>query len=421
MYASSFGMRNYSDKHMPTHYNDAATTQDARFNESGYRFKLPEMAQEPHHDLPEDVSKELVHEVAKGQQPRYRVLAAYTIIDVIDSLLREPLQADVRRNLALRTNVARMVLEPAEKYFEAKAESAGEDLVVTPRELSDKLNEIYSNFSITEDAPKKFYNALIRRWERIPNFTGLPHHRSYLSAEEREYISGTVRDFVEPTRKKVKAGEIVQSRDIESLVRGEHERIQSLLSSGRLEDVRQDLVLPTQVELLLMVKKNLYMNYVRAMMEAMVKDAHQYAASYTGPRGLMDDGYLYPGLGKFSDARDTATRMGPNMDNIISQFRKHRIILEEGGNAARILRKNGFPYQRLWGGMNFLYNGLVAEIDRLESHFQEGVKAQSNMKEDLGRIGIMRDLMKEFKPTKGLKPSSGLSKTVASIRTSLAL
>lgn len=151
-------------------------------------------------------------------------------------------------------------------------------------------------------------------------------------------------------------------------------------------------------------------------MLAAIRKAEEYARKNANMQGEVDDSYLYPPLGKFPDARDTATRMGPNMDNVTSQFGKHRIILEEGAEAARILRTINMPYNRLWGGMNFLYTGLVHEIDRLERHYRDGSGAQSSLEDPLGIILHMQELMKTFQPTKGLKPAGPIARKFEAIR-----
>lgn len=419
MYGTSFGILDYSGNPQSTHYGDAATTQNARFPKSGYILRPNEIGQELHHDVPEDVSKNMAERYARAKRTssyKHMSTAAYVLIDVIDVLLREHLNADVRRTLELRTNFGKMILDPAENFYEKLTEqNPGQKLVVTPDELSDRLNRFYAGFSVSSGVVKRFYTDIIKRWEYVIARVNSDAHASYLPQEEREYYSDRLRGFAQITRERVKAGDTIQSGDIEKLVKEGHEKLQALIACKDFEEINPNLIMLKQVELIERVKKTVYKQYVKKMMEAAVKDAAERLRR-NGKNREPDDSYLYPALGKFSDARDTATRMGPNMDNVMSQFRKHRIILEEGAEIARRLREMNLPYGRLWGGMNFLYDGIVGELKRLEEHYKTGLVEQSRHDNPLQVVHHMQNLMGKFRPMEGLKPAGKIAKGWKAIR-----
>ena len=430
MYATSFGIKGHSENHQATHYLDAATTANARFSQSKHRLKPVEVAVEAHHDEPEDVPIHLI-----GNMPQfYRIAAAYVVIDAIDHLLSADLNVDVSRYLMLRSDTGDLMFKPVRKHYESKADAHPEQkLIVHPRDLINKLDDFYGDFSISQGNVQYFYERLVRRWQRIPAMLDLPdiiYDQRWISSspegkrlieDEKKYIRSTVQAFIEETKKRIELGSILQAADIETLVKREYERIKSLVAEPeKLEQVDPKLVLPSQPELSLRVRKTLYLHYIRGMMDAVIKDAEAYAASHSNGETNLDDNYLYPALGKFSDARDTATKMGPNMNNIISQFRKHRIILEEGANTARILRQMQLPYDRWFGAMNFLYNGHVKEINRLLEHYDKGQGEQTQLKDDYDMFFHMHTLMTKFKPTKGLKPPMNLAQRIKSIGSSAA-
>ncbi len=414
MYGSGFGIIDYSGNPQTTHYNDAATTQNARFPKSGYVLRPTEMGQEFHHDVPEDVSKEMAKKYAKAQHHRHRPTAAYVLIDIIDGSLQGLLDADARRTLVLRTNFGKMIFDPVVSLYKTLAEQQpGKKLIATPGELSGRLNEAYANFSIPPDSVRKFYREIIGKWGYVST---LVESASYLPSEERAYIVETLRQFSEGVKIKLKTGDAIQAADIGHLVKRELERVHSLIGSNNLEEVDPNLILPKQVELVEKVKKTIYKQYIRDMMEAVIKDAAEHVKITYTPDREANDSYLYPGLGKFSDARDTVTRMGPNMDNVISQFRKQRIILEEGAEVAKKLREMNLPYNRWWGGMNFLYTGLNDELDRLERHYKKGLGRQTVLENPHDMILHMQKLMRTFKPTRGLRPAGRIANKWTSVR-----
>lgn len=254
MYATSFGLRNYSGEHQPTHYNDSATTANARYPKSGFMLSPAEMAQEYQHDVPEDVSKDMAKRYAKAQPHKHRPTAAYVLIDVIDNLLREDLNADVRRMLDLRTNFGKMIFDPVEDHYESAAKQRpGQRLIVTPGELSDMLKAAYDGFTVSPETIKRFYNDIIRKWEYVASVA--KGAVSYLPNDEVEYLLDTLDTFSEETKKRLRAGDIEQATGIERLVRQSHDEVQAIIGSDKLETVDPKLLLVTQVEMVERVKK----------------------------------------------------------------------------------------------------------------------------------------------------------------------
>lgn len=417
MYASSYGDKNNRGDHVATHYNDSAFTANARRTESGFFLWPIEIAQELQHDGPEDISKK----IAKNRL--HIVPAAYAIMDVDHYLLSPLLQADVRRMLELRSNISDLLFEPVESHFKEKADSSpGIELVVSKDDLVRKIDGTYANFSITQEAIKGFYDALIQRWKYVAHLMTLDMPKKYLPPEEIEYISSTVNGFISAIKGR-KDSDFIQGRDIESIVNREVETLKSAILDGELEDIDQGLVPQHIPNIILRTEKTLYTRYVRRMMNSVVQDAFAYAASNTnGKSESWNDSYLYPGLGKFSDARDSATKPGPTMENVISQFRKHRVILREGKKAAEALRGNGIPYDRLWHGMNFLYDGLVAGLEGWRKHYEGAKQSQTQLMEDYEKLEHMTELMKELKPAADLNPVTDssplkrISRVIATIR-----
>lgn len=394
MYATAFGERDYSSKPSALHYNDSSSNANVRRDESGFVLKPREVAMEPSHDVPEDISKKLTN------RPNYFIPAAYVIIDAFQHLLGEEVRPQFSRMLDLRTNIEGLMFGHVSSYFEKQGrKNILGKLEVNGKDISDKLEEQYGGFSIAQRTVNRFYERLIERWKRVPDIISSGNH-DYLQPEEKKYILHTNNHFIDTTKNKMRSGDVLQSGDIESRVRHIYDGMQSLLSNPEnLETVNPSFILDWQPELVLRVEKTLYKRYIERMMGAIVKEASAYRSSnvHFKPDPIGED-YEYPGLGKYSDARDRATNMGPKLENVLSQFRKHRIILTEGKKVIKDLQDLGLPNRRLLNGSNFLYEGLVRELEKNLRHYKDKKASQTVLEDEYSFFYEMNRLMKDVKP-----------------------
>lgn len=418
MYSTTYGMLNYSDRHAPGHYMDSATTANARRDESGFSLKPKEVAQEMQHDIPEDVAKYIL----ARNQPQFRPAAGYVLIDLFHKLLATELDADIQRMLELRSNLDGMIFDPVGKYFiEMAKKNPGEDLIVGRGDLADKLRADYGgNYSIPQSVVNQFYDTLISRWKYVIDVIESDKHR-YLPQEEKKYATATINDNIKRAEK-IRPAAHAQITKMENSVKKELEHIVSLILDGELEEVDPLLVLPYQPKLVLQVNKTLYDMYIDRLMKSVIVAAQAYLAGLpNGSRAHLNDDYLYPGVGKFPDARDTTIQMGPKMENIINQFRKRRKILTAGSTTARILRDINLPYDRWLGGENFLYSGFDDAVNRLERQYRYTAGKQTQLRQDYQRLLHMRKLMEDFKPTQGLSPKTSIGKKISSLTNMISL
>jgi len=268
------------------------------------------------------------------------------------------------------------------------------------------MKATYGNLRLTDDVRLGFYDGLIRRWQEVSRVLSEPL-TDYLPQKEKDYTKGVVDAFIRRTQEAVSKGNIPTAPELEKRVQDEFDKTMAAISNEQtLEQINQKFLLDTQIEVILRMKKTLYRHYIERMNSAVLNEAKKVYADPGTASNAMRDSYLYPSLGKKSDARDSATRMGPKMENITSQFRKYRLILEQDTILLGTMRSQGWDYTRMWHADNFLLESFVDGLKKMEANYREVAQSQTQLKGALGLLEQMVQLMEQFKPLQGLKPKT---------------
>ncbi|MEK6943024.1 MAG: hypothetical protein AABX00_03110 [Nanoarchaeota archaeon] len=390
-YALSYGNLNYSKNHSPVHYNDTATSPWFRFKESGFWLEPNAMVLAMTHDLPEDIGKNL----SKKKSTTYSLLASYVIMDVIDSVLARETGMDIDALLGLVTNKGEIIFGPTAKHFESRI-VPGNASEVDPMDLVRRIKSDHGAI------PRKwgaFYNhninmaytSVLKRLERTLNALYSPGHEADLSHDERKYVGDTIREFVRTIESRRTGNEKPKARELKGFVDFEFEKLIQRVSFGNFAEIDPQLVLPSSSETVVRIKTTLYGEYVGEIMD--VSNAQQYAGTD-----------LDPAVVKCADARDTASRLGPNLDNIVNQFRKHTIILEKGVEAVNYRKVAGVGYGNLDRALIFLLETLnEALVSRRDTKESEKIE-NTQYKIEYETLDYMAWLMSGLRTRLGMPP-----------------
>ena len=375
MYAGAYGMLNHEGKHQPVHYNDVATTSNFRSEESHVKLEPKGMLVAYNHDL-EDVGKLL----AGKRSVTYSLPSTYVVIDAAHHLLAEESGVDLQILIRLLTDKGNMIFDTVKDYFEARAKAMpGERLSVTPEDLAARLDKIYGGFSINQETVNDFYTKLVQRWQYVLGLLEKDQHKIYLDHDERNYIRNTVNSFMSGITAKLSAKDVLKADDLEAVVQAEHKKVRDIILDGsKVVRIPDELVFPFESVTTLGVEQALYAMYVQPIMDAAIRYAN------------ADEN---PGPVKLLDARDTASKLGPKLENMRNQTLKYSNLLEQSDDVVRKLKINWSRYEIMENLMKFLYFTLRDAVETRRDHFGTYNEDQTQYKDDYHRLVFLANLM----------------------------
>ena len=381
MYAENYGLRNKSDKHAAAHYNDVGTSPRFRKQESGFEIKPKGIIVGYHHD-----SEDLGLYISRKFRPEDALAATHVVIDIADKLLSRQSGMDLAMLLSTLTDKSHLIFLPVTKRLETLAES-GEVALINRSMVLSALDSSYNGWEISPDKIEEMYYVVMRRMEStVRRLLDRRKENPHLSDVEVEYISDTITGFIADIGARIGDGLILKPADLQEIVRKEWESVRGTVS-GELENVDPMLLPSSSSETLAMMEKTLYRGYIKNIM-----------AVSRGYAGMDED----PGLIKACDARDTASKIGPFIYNVVRQFRKYRMLLDEGSIevAGRIHEQKHYGIFRK--GLVFLYNALDGTLKDERNSLARKAKRQTQFQEDLEKVKHMVGLMRGFDRKIGL-------------------